>query len=102
TLVGLDTGQQLLDVERVALAARVQAVDELVAAPARRRGHLAPHLRAVDRSPRAARDQRAAAELGEQPADRILALELVEADGDDEREALAARALHGGGQKDKR
>src|SRR3954469_12309730 len=87
-------GEQLLHEKRVALAARVQTLDE-VAGRSRaedvleRRGQLVAR-QALHRD---APDRRVALDLGEQRAQRVAAVHLVEAVGEDDEHALAAERV---------
>ena len=86
-------GEQLLGEQRVALAARPQAVDEVVAGRvAEDVGELLGELRARQRAEVDAPRARAALELGEQRAQRVAAVQLVGAVGGDEQHALAGQA----------
>ena len=92
--------EQLLGVERVALAALEQPVGELVG---RRRvedrGDLRDQLVAAEAREAEAVDAGRALELGQQRPQRMAAVQLVRAVGDDERERLVARAAHEEGEE---
>ena len=93
-------GEQLLGVERVALAALEQAVGEVVGG--RRvedRGDLGGELVAAEALQPEPVDAGRALELGQQRPQRMAPVQLVGAVGDDQRQRLRARAAHEEGQE---
>ena len=92
--------QQLLGVERVALAALEQAVGEVVGGGRLEdRGDLRDQLVAAEALEPEPVDAGRALELGQQRAQRVTAVQLVGAVGDDERQRLRARAAHEEGEE---
>jgi hypothetical protein len=85
-------GQQLLDEERVALAARVQARDELrFGGAAEDPRHLRRELRRRERLELDALNQLAALLFGQERAQRMAAMELVAAIGAHDQQALVVQ-----------
>jgi len=88
-------GEQLLGVERVALGAGVEAVGQLVVGRAvEDAGELLGHLVAAEALERDPLHARHALELGQHRPQRVAAVQLVGAVGDDQAERLGARAAH--------
>ena len=96
----LARGEQLLRVEGVALGAAVEAVGELGRHPVLEDPlQLLDHLGVVEALERDALDARDALELGEQRPQRVAAVQLVGAVGDDQAQRLLARAAHEEGEE---